>query len=176
MHQAIPQPMARTSTIPQNQRQKRLLRAAGSTAVSLGNWASEVRVLPNLTLTRDWAFMAQPLALRMGPRSRLRSLRQAMNMDGPEIRSSTTATMRRNCHQVMPLKAATIPARAAPIRPRAMPTAAKMPAYLAISKGWALGLPSAAVCVASVRPAMDFSFFSAAFLSMRSLTMRATFL
>ena len=84
--------------------------------------------------------------------------------------------MMRACHQVIPLSAATTPARAAPMRPMAMPTAAKIPAYLAMSKGAAGAFPSAAVLVAAVRPAMDFSFFSAAFLSMRSLIMRATFL
>ena len=172
--------------MPQNHLQKALLRAAGSTAVSLGNSAREVRVLPNFTFTRDLALMAQPLAFRTGPRSRLRSLRQAMNMDGPEMSSripTITSSNSQNLREAAPLITAT---RNWPIKPMAMPMAAKIPANLAMSKeeetALAASLPSpsglaeVAVSAFSIKPDMDFSFFAAAFLSILSLIMRATFL
>src|SRR6476659_7408356 len=62
--------------------------ANGSTMSRLapaGNLGIPVRLLPNGTFILARAFTAQPLASRMGPRFRFRSLSQAMIIDGIEI-------------------------------------------------------------------------------------------
>ena len=47
---------------------------------------------PKGTLILAFAFTAHPLASRMGPRLRLRSLSQARSMDGPEIINRMAST------------------------------------------------------------------------------------
>ena len=68
--------------------------ANGSPAVRiLGYLARDVKVTPKRLFTSTEELMAQPLALRIGPRLRLRSLIQARNIEGPEItRHSPTMT------------------------------------------------------------------------------------
>ena len=68
--------------------------ANGSPAVRiLGYLARDVKVTPKRLFTSTDELMAQPLALRIGPRLRLRSLIQARNIEGPEItRHSPTMT------------------------------------------------------------------------------------
>src|ERR1017187_10002661 len=93
-----------------------------------------VRALPRGTLIFTRPFTAQPVPSRRGPRVRWRSLRNAMSIDGPEMRSSRTTTTRGFSHKgmfSMPLNTA---ARATPIALTARPTAAKMPANFAMSK------------------------------------------
>src|SRR5678815_549394 len=66
----------------------RLFSANGSVKerdASEGIDASFVSDAPNGTLSFACAFTAQPLASRMGPRLRFRSLSHAMAIDGPEI-------------------------------------------------------------------------------------------
>ena len=187
LYQRIPKTRPRISRMQSQVRQRRrrrLARSFGSTAVSFGSWASEVRDLPKAPVTRARALMAQPLALSTGPRLRRRSFRQAMNTEGREITSMMQAITRRNCQifsDAMPWIALT---RNWPRKPRAMPMAAKIPANLAISKDEVIAAAGAgfspsvpvALSAAEVRSPIDFSFFLAAILSIFSEIHLATFL
>ena len=91
--------------------------------------------------------MAHPLALSTGPRSRLRSLRQAMNTDGSEMTSIRPTIRMIHCHQVRDLRVATM----AVTTPITAAIAMVMPAILPTSNGAALVAacaPAAGVVVA----------------------------
>src|SRR5262245_41454243 len=63
-----------------------------------GNVATAVSAAPNGRLILARAFTAQPLASRIGPRLRLRSLSQAMIIDGNEIRRMIPTKTSGICH------------------------------------------------------------------------------
>src|SRR5688500_18707364 len=62
-----------------------------------GSLAMPVRDAPNGTFNLAFAFTAQPLASRMGPRLRLRSFSQAISIEGPEITNSNPMIAKHNC-------------------------------------------------------------------------------
>ena len=142
--------------------------ANGSFITILGYFARWVRVAPNLMFTSSLLLIAHPFALSTGPRLRLRSLSQAMNIDGPLITStSTKKQMNILYHGTMSF------AIALPMKPTPMPMAAKIPANLAMSKVLLMvsslgSVFSCALFAFSVSPALTLLSFSAAFLLMRS--------
>ena len=128
--------------------------------------------------------MAQPLALRTGPRLRFLIFRQAMNMEGPEMTSMMPMMTASSCQMLSEATPPMTATRKLPRKPRARPMAAKMPANLATSKLEVTAAPGAgfspsfpvAVSAALVRSPMDLSFLAEAFLSTLSEIQRATFL
>src|SRR5258705_13246997 len=64
-----------------------------------GSWAVSVSAPPKGTFILTRPLMAQPLASRIGPRLRWRSLSQAMSIDGVEMRSRMPANARQTCQK-----------------------------------------------------------------------------
>ena len=64
-----------------------------------GSVATEVIEAPNLTLSLTRPFTAQPLASRIGPRLRWRSLSQAMSIAGAEMSSRMPAITSTSCQK-----------------------------------------------------------------------------
>ena len=123
--------------------------------------------------------MAHPLALRTGPRSRLRSFRQAMNTDGREMMSIRAAIRTSHCHQDRPLTTDTIAAKT----PSTALMAMVMTANLLTSNGAAFCAASAPAAGLSVAFSVmvdsvpsPLAFLSAANLFTLSLIQRPAFL
>ena len=123
--------------------------------------------------------MAHPLALRTGPRSRLRSFLQAMNTDGREMMSIRAAIRTIHCHQVRPLSTETMAVNT----PTTAEMAMVMTAILPMSNGAAFCAASAPAAGLSVafsvmveRVPSPLAFLSAANLFTFSLIQRPAFL
>lgn len=94
-------------------------------------------------------FTAHPLASRMGARLRLRSLKYARTMDGPEMRSIKPTMAMGICHQLRLRNPVRTDAIAVPMAPMARPMAAKIPANFPTSNGASAGgFPASAVAAA----------------------------
>ena len=76
------------------------------------------------TVKRIGRLIAQPLALRIAPRSRWRSLNHVRITLGSEMTRTTAAIATSTCHHAMPFTLAAIAATAVPIMPTPMPMAA----------------------------------------------------
>ena len=140
-----------------------------------------VSVSPKAMLILADALTAQPFALRRGAMFLLRSFIHARTIAGPEITRRMPTKARMTCHQLRATKPLTRLARAEPIIPKAMPMAAKIPANLAMSKGWAgaglasgeAGAAAGAALILSVASFISLASFSAALLLMRFCTASA---
>ena len=119
-------------------------------------------------------FTAQPLASRIGPRLRWRSLRKAISMDGPEMANMMPTMASGISHTGRDRNPPRMEAMAVPMAPMARPMAAKIPANLPTSNG-AGGAASALAAAATPSPALASTALSLATanFSICSPTMRA---
>src|SRR5512137_2651085 len=103
-----------------------------------GSAATPVSEPPKGTLIFALAFTAQPLASRMGPRFRLRSLSQARNIEGTEMASRMPMIASGTCHAGSLAIAPKMPPNAASNVVNTRPMAANVPVSILVF-GWAVG-------------------------------------
>ena len=104
-----------------------------------GNEATPVSAVPKGMFILARVFTAQPQASRIGARLRSLSFSQANTMDGPDTAKMIPTNDIGICHHANRKNPVITEAIAVPMAPIANPIAAKIPANLATSKGWAIG-------------------------------------
>src|ERR1017187_4280676 len=124
-------PNATASTLGQTEGFSAYLSAEPKVAPG-GSVATPVNAPPNGTFIRALAFTAQPLASRIGPRLRLRSLSQASNIEGREIASRMPTIARGTCHTGNLAIAPNIPPSAPSKVARTSPMAASVPVSILV--------------------------------------------